>query len=226
MFRKLKSFKYDNSIKLFLLFCASLISAGAFSSSIVNVSDSRIEMLAESYSMNPGDELLVGFKFTLQRSPGVAFMCNQANIPDISLGEATQPTYLRDIPTPGDKVDFGDLTLRFLVDENLKNFMEIQNWIRGLGFPESTQEFRDLTTGGLTQGRYVQDKQNIYSDGTLQILTSNMVAKFNVNFKDLWPTSLTTLTFDATDTDIEYFTADVSFKYTIYDLTDLSGTDL
>ena len=53
-----------------------------------------------------------------------------------------------------------------------------------------------------------------------------MVAKFNVNFKDLFPTSLTTLTFDATDTDIEYFTADVSFKYTIYDLTDLSGTDL
>ena len=168
----------------------------------------------------------VGFKFSLKRSPGVAFMCNQANIPDINLGTATQPSYLRDIPTPGDKVDFGDLTLRFLVDENLVNFMEIQNWIRGLGFPESTQEFRDLQKGGLLQGRYAQDKQNIYSDGTLQILTSNMVAKFNVNFKDLFPTSLTTLTFDATDTDIEYFTADVSFKYTIYDLTDLSGTDL
>ena len=95
-----------------------------------------------------------------------------------------------------------------------------------MGFPESTQEFRDLSKGGLTQGRYVQDKQNIYSDGTLQILTSNLVAKFNVNFKDLFPVSLTTLTFDATDTDIEYFTADVTFKYTIYDLTDLSGTDL
>ena len=69
-----------------------------------------------------------------------------------------QPTYLRDIPTPGDKVDFGDLTLRFLVDEDLKNFMEIQKWIRGLGFPESTQEFRDLQKGGLLPGRYAQDK--------------------------------------------------------------------
>ena len=167
-----------------------------------------------------------GFKFIMDKAPKVSFFGNQVNIPQMTLGVAEQPTYLRDIPTPGDKVDFGDLTLRFLVDENLKNFMEIQNWIRGLGFPESTQEFRDLTKGGLTQGRYVQDKQNVYSDGTLQILTSNMVAKFNVNFKDLWPTSLTTLTFDATDTDIEYFTADVSFKYTIYDLTDLSGTDL
>ena len=53
-----------------------------------------------------------------------------------------------------------------------------------------------------------------------------MVAKFNVRFSDLWPYNLTTLTFDATDTDIEYFTADVAFKYTSYDLTDLQGNDL
>ena len=83
----------------------------------------------------------VGFKFNLQRSPGVAYFCNQANIPDISLGVATQPNYLRDIPTPGDKMDFGDLSLRFLVDEDLTNYMEIQKWMRGLGFPESLQQF-------------------------------------------------------------------------------------
>jgi len=167
-----------------------------------------------------------GFKFNLKRSPKVAFFCNQANIPDLNLGIAIQPNYLRDIPTPGDKIDFGDLNLRFLVDENLENFMEIQNWIRGLGYPESVQEFRDFATGGLTKGRYVRDKQNIYSDGTLQILSSNLIAKFNVNFKDLFPYSLTTLTFDATDTDIQYFTADVGFKYTSYNITDLSGNEL
>ena len=164
-----------------------------------------------------------GFKFNLKRSPKVAFFCNQANIPDLNLGIAIQPNYLRDIPTPGDKIDFGDLTLRFLVDENLENFMEIQNWIRGLGYPESVQEFRDLESSGLIQGGYVKDRQNIYSDGTLQILSSNLVAKFNVNFKDLFPYSLTTLTFDATDTDIQYFTADVSFKYTSYNITDLAN---
>jgi hypothetical protein len=167
-----------------------------------------------------------GFKFVLNRSPKVAFFCNQANIPDLFLGVASQPNYLRDIPTPGDKIEFGDLNLRFLVDENLENFMEIQNWIRGLGYPESVQEFRNLEAEGLTQGRYIQDKQNIYSDGTLQVLNSNLVANFNVNFKDLFPYSLTTLTFDATNTDIQYFTADVSFKYTSYNITTLSGTPL
>ena len=101
----------------------------------------------------------VGFKFSLKRSPGVAFMCNQANIPDINLGQAVQPTYLRDIPTPGDKVDFGDLTLRFLVDEDLKNFMEIQNWIRGLGYPESLKQFDELEEKGQLNdafGQYAQ----------------------------------------------------------------------
>ena len=34
-------------------------------------------------------------------------------------------------------MQFDDLTLRFMIDENLENYMEIQNWMRGLGFPES-----------------------------------------------------------------------------------------
>ncbi len=126
-----------------------------------------------------------GFKFNLKRSPGAAFFCNQANIPDISLGLTEQPNYLRQIPVPGDMMDFGDLNIRFLVDEDLTNFMEIQNWIRGLGYPESVQEFRDLeSSGSLPKRDYVQSGHDIYSDGTLQILSSNFNAKFNVNFKD------------------------------------------
>ena len=164
-----------------------------------------------------------GFKFSLKRSPGVAFFCNQANIPSLDLGIATQPTYLKDIDVPGDKIQFGDLTLRFLVDEDLVNYMEIQNWIRGLGYPESMQEFSNLENEAVLPGNFGRAGDNIYSDGTLQILSSNLVAKFNVNFKDMFPYSLSTITFDATDTDIEYFTADVSFKYTIYNLTDLSN---
>ena len=145
-----------------------------------------------------------GFQFNLKRSPKVAFFCNEANIPDLNLGVAIQANYLRDIPTPGDKIEFGDLSLRFLVDEDLSNYMEIQNWIRGLGYPEEVQEFRDLAAEGIIKGAYAKDRQNIYSDGTLQILSNNLVPKFQVNFKDLFPTSLTTLTFDATDTCLLY----------------------
>ena len=171
----------------------------------------------------------VGFKFALKRSPAVAFFCNEANIPSLDLGIAEQPTYLKDVPLPGDKIQFGDLSLRFLVDEDLTNYMEIQNWIRGLGFPESLKEFHDLQKEGEENigSNYGQlAPHDIYSDGTLQILSSNLVPKFKVVFNDLFPYSLSTVTFDATDTDIEYFTANVSFKYTIYQITDLSNKPL
>ena len=167
-----------------------------------------------------------GFKLSLYRSPSVAFFCNQANIPNLSLGIAEQPTYLRNIPVPGDKIDFGDLTIRFLVDEDLKNYMEIHKWIRGLGFPESLSDFTDFEKTTETFGDYIKSGDNIYSDGTLQVLNNNLIPSFQIFFRDLFPYDLSTLTFDATDTDVEYFTADVSFKYTIYTITDLEGNPL
>ncbi len=169
-----------------------------------------------------------GFKFGLKRSPGVAFFCNQANIPSLDLGIAEQPTYLKNIDVPGDKIQFGDLNLRFLVDEDLMNYMEIQNWIRGLGYPEKITEFNDLEKTAVlgVETKFGQSGDDIYSDATLQILSSNLVPQFQVIFSDCFPYSLSTVTFDATDTDIEYFTADVAFKYTIYRITDLENKNL
>ena len=169
-----------------------------------------------------------GFKFALKRSPGVAFFCNQANIPSLDLGIAEQPTYLKNIDVPGDKIQFGDLNLRFLVDEDLMNYMEIQNWIRGLGYPEKITEFNDLEKTAVlgVETKFGQSGDDIYSDATLQILSSNLVPQFQVIFSDCFPYSLSTVTFDATDTDVEYFTADVSFKYTIYRITDLENKNL
>jgi hypothetical protein len=168
----------------------------------------------------------VGFKFILNRAPKVAFFGNSANIPSMTLGVAVQTNYLKDIDVPGDKIIFEDFNLRFLVDENLENYMEIYNWIRGLGYPESLEEIFNWQSSNSTFQQPDKSQMNLYSDGTLQVLTSKQNPNFKVSFKDLFPYSLSTLSFDATDTDIQYFTADVSFKYTIYNITDLSGNNL
>jgi len=160
----------------------------------------------------------VGFKFTLAKTPKVNFFCNSARIPEINLGVANQPTYLKDLDIPGDKLTYGDLTLRFLVDENLENYMAIHNWMTGLGFPETTQDFKDLTTNDDGQ----RDLEEQFSDGNLQILNSNFRPVANVKFFNLFPISLTSLDFDATEADIQYFTAEASFKYTVYNIL---GTD-
>ena len=183
---------------------------------------------------NPYDKLVsnrnflspVGFKFTLDRAKKVSFLGNSANIPGLTLGVANQATPLKDIDTPGDKILFDDFTLRFLVDENLENYLEVYNWIRGLGYPESLQEIIDFQRTGKVDKNPYGKEMDIYSDGTLIIQTSNFVPNFQIKFRDLWPYSLTTLNFDATNNDVQYFTADVTFKYTIFDITDLSGKPL
>ena len=164
-----------------------------------------------------------GFKFILNRAPKVVFFSNQASIPGLNLGVAIQPTYLKDIPQPGDKLEFQDLTLRFLVDEDLENYLEIQHWLRGLGFPDSLKEVYDWQK---SNPNAPAGPLNMTCDGTLNVLSSSQTANFKVKFLDMFPVSLSDLDFDATDSDIDYLTASVTFKYTIYNITDLDDNIL
>ena len=164
----------------------------------------------------------VGFKFTLAKEPKVAFMCNSARIPEITLGVAKQPTYLKNIDVPGEILTYGDLTLKFLVDENMENYMAVHNWLTGLGFPETTQQYKNLTT----DDDGIRDPKEAFSDGSLSILNSNYKSTATVKFRDLFPVSLSSLEFDATPTDVVYLTAQATFKYTIYDILGTDGKPL
>ena len=168
----------------------------------------------------------VGFRFTLNRARKVSFFANQANIPGMNLGLAEQPTFLKNIDIPGDKIQFNDFTLRFIVDENLENYMQIHKWMRGLGYPESLKEIFDLQRDGDQRMGYDSQSMNIYSDGTLQVMNSSNRVQFEVVFDDMFPYDLSDLTFDATNEDTDYFTAEVSFKYTIYNIVDPEGEPL
>ena len=169
----------------------------------------------------------LGFKLVLTKTPKVDFLCQSANIPSISMGTAIQPTYLKDIPVPGDKVLYDDLNVRFLVDEKMENYLAIHKWITGLGYPESIGQYRQLKKDDKRTDRRVNDSADPlyfqYSDATLQVLNSNYKPSVLINFKDAFPVSLSTLDFDVTTRDYNYFTAEVTFKYTIYNITDPSG---
>ncbi len=162
-----------------------------------------------------------GFNFILNRAPKVSYFGSAVEIPSINLGVANFANYLKDIPLPGDKMEFSDFNLNFLVDENLENYMEIQHWMRGLGFPESLKEIYDYQKEKSDIDQPDKSQLNLYSDGTLTILDSNMRPKFKVIFENMFPYNLTTLEFDSRQTDLEYFTAQVSFKYTIYTIKDI-----
>ena len=158
-----------------------------------------------------------GFQFNLARTPKVDFFSNSARIPGIQLGEIMVGNYLKSVPVPGDHIQFEDLTLQFIVDENLENFLEIHSWIYGLGYPDSVSQFESIVIDRETSEI---DNLKQFSDGTLTVLNSNFNPMAYIKFKDMFPVSLSTLEFTASENDYTYFTATVTFKYLLYEILD------
>ena len=156
-----------------------------------------------------------GFKFSLAKAPKVDFFSQSVSIPNIDLGVAVQTSYLRDIPVPGDKLSYGDLSVDFFIDENLENYLQIERWMRSLGFPETISEAVSLDP----QKDSLLDGAR--SDGTLLIYNSSFNPVAKVNFKDMFPSSLTPVPFTADATDINYIMATATFKYTIFNVESL-----
>ena len=168
---------------------------------------------------------VVGFKFLLNRCPKVDFYCNTANIPQVTLGTATQSTYLKDIPVPGDKLQYGDLNITFMVDEDMENYLQLYQWITSLGFPESLSQFNELkeTDRLLPDEPISGDFFNERSDATLMILNSDFNPSVKIKFKDVFPVSLSAVPFNVTAEAQQYYTATASFRYTIFDVIDVNG---
>ena len=180
----------------------------------------------------------VQFRFKMTKLPLVEFFVQSTNLPGISLGNATQTTPLYDIPIPGDKISYSPLDLSFIVDENLNNYKEIHDWLLALGFPNNHTQFANLQTEGSdrfpgsTAGSIVPGvatpaplaEGGTYSDATLTVLNSKNIAKTEIRFQNVYPTSLTSLSYDVRQTDIDYIQASVSFQYMNYDIVQISTT--
>jgi len=178
----------------------------------------------------------IQFRFKCTKLPEVEFTCQTANIPGISLGGAIQSTPLVDIPIPGDKISFQSLDINFLVDENLNNYKEIHDWLLGIGFPQNHTQFQNLQATG--QDRFPGSTRStavtgssipqplkegaIYSDATLTVLNSKNIAKTEIRFQNLYPTSLGSLSYDVKLTDVDYLQASVSFAYMYYEIVQVS----
>ena len=172
------------------------------------------------------------FKFGIHQLPKVEFFTITANLPGISASVITRATPFKDIPTVGDKLDYENLSITFQVDEYLENYISLHNWMKGIGFPTERQEFRtfrDVTSNtpasGKTPptdmvGKAIPDKA-LYSDAYLMVLSNKNNPIVEIDFKDIFPISLSALEFTQNVTDVEYITATAEFAYQIYEIRTL-----
>ena len=172
------------------------------------------------------------FKFGIHQLPKVEFFTVSASIPGVSAGVATIATPFKDIPVISSKMEFENLTITFIVDEYLENYITLHDWMRGIGFPSDRKEFRtfrdetsNTPAGGKAPsvdliGAAVPDKA-MYSDAYLMILSNKNNPIIEIDFKNIFPISLGALEFTQTATDVEYMTVDAEFAYEIYDIKTL-----
>jgi hypothetical protein len=153
-----------------------------------------------------------GFVFVMKDLPNIKYTVQSVSLPGVSLPFAEQPTPFVNIPYAGDKMNFDELTLRFIVSENLENYLEIYNWLVGLAFPDNHEQYVNYINSReneLTTARYLKETR----DASLIILNSSNNAKLNIQFKDAFPISLSGVEFDLSTTTVDYLQAMVTFKY-------------
>ena len=171
------------------------------------------------------------FKFTIHQLPKVEFFTTSAAVPGISLNNYEQPTPFKNIPIIGDRLTYEDLTISFIVDEYLENYITIHNWMTGIGFPKSRSQFtafrntgsntpNSAAGGGGGDGRIGNSTSDnaFYSDATLTILSNKNNPIVEVRYADMFPTSLSALEYNQNTSDVEYITAEINFKYKLYEM--------
>ena len=119
----------------------------------------------------------VGFLLDLEIFDGVDFFCQSASIPEIAMPFAEVQTPYRNVPiVSSGGVSYGDLNVRFIIDEDLKNYLVIHNWIKEYGLAEKRADSADA-----------------YSNARLQIMTSHNNVNHIVEFRNMFPVSLSSV---------------------------------
>ena len=170
------------------------------------------------------------FKVYLPLFPITEWFVTRANIPGVSLGQAVQATPFTDMPVVGDKLTYDDFYFTFIVDEQLKNYQEMHNWLVNIGFPASGSQFKgqarpdgtsrakhqviDRSTGAGTIVDMVD--RILYSDIEMFILSSKNNPVVKIQMFESFPTSLTAIEYSSGEGDTSYAECTCTFAYSYF----------
>lgn len=145
------------------------------------------------------------FHFELERIPTVIYNVQEITLPNFSMSEQDQPTTLGiPIKRPIGAYKFDNLSLSFLVDENMKNWFEIYKWMRNLGNIDS-----DCENNSLPFNQWM-------TVATLHITKGTYNDNIKVIFKEIFPIALSGLRFSSTGSSYQAQVATATFAYTYY----------
>lgn len=151
----------------------------------------------------------LNFVLRLQRAPSLSYFCNTVKIPDVVLGVTDVGSPSLTVPFIGDHMRFGPLEITFQVDSDLQNYLEVFNWLKGIGNPSNKGKILQILEDNANWTGY-----GVYSD--IQLLTTDSYRNpsFQINFERAFPFAVSGLHFETVDPDVHFITCSVGFRFT------------
>lgn len=147
------------------------------------------------------------FLLTFGRIPATQYFCQEVNLPGVTLGTVDRVTPFLDMYSPGTKLQYDDLNINFIVDEELQSWKDMYNWFTSIASPDGFE--------GRDHNRELQ-KNTHFSDCTLTILSALNNPVLRVQFTNCFPLNLSGIQFDTKEDANHIITCNASFRYQSY----------
>lgn len=167
--------------------------------------------------LNPNE-----FRFFLHRAPYLTFFVQTVFLPSISLPAAIEGNPFTDIKVPGDHIEWDSLIVKFLVDEDLQGWREMYDWMRGMGFPETFDEYKKARRDGDNKNKSAWEV--FTSDCSVFTNTGHRNVNIEYLFQSAWPTKLTSPKLDTTNPNQPVVTCQCTFNYLLYDVRSVKSS--
>lgn len=138
----------------------------------------------------------------IDKLPGVSFSCTNYAIPSLSLPTANQQTPFYDKPYHGDKINWSDLQVEYLVSSNLSNWLAAFEWMNHLAPAEDRADYIGLSEQ--------------FSGATLTVYSSTNVPMFRIRFLDCVITDIGEIRFSEEVTETQFVKSTLSLSYQRY----------
>lgn len=131
------------------------------------------------------------------RYPNIEYFCNSLTIPGINVSPVEATYANNQFSESGNVVEYSELSMNFIIDEDMKNYFEIYNWlIRNAKENDKTEK----------------------SDMIITFLTSHSNSNHQIKFIDAFPISISDIELNSTNTNVEYIQGNASFRYSYFNL--------
>ena len=173
------------------------------------------------------------FRLFMPIFPTTNWFVTRCNIPGVTMGQGVQATSLIDMPIVGDKLTYDDFYCTFIVDEQLKNYTEMHDWLVNIGFPSAHSEFNAKSRPDqfkrpqqtikniehqLTPSVYADTDRDLYCNIDLFILSSKNNPVVKIQMIEAFPTSLTNIEYSSQESETSYAECTATFAFSYFTL--------